>query len=193
MRHFASALFPLGLLGALAALTFWLSRAVELPAVDSSGQFRHDPDYQVDKFTVRKLDAQGVLLHVMQADQMQHFPDSDTSEVIHPRVQFFKPGRPTATLSADWASINSDASIVQLRNNVRIHRDATSDQEAMNGTAPDLTIYPDAETAHTASTVHMTQGKSRITGTGLDLDNATMTYILHSRVTGEFASKHPKR
>ena len=192
MRNLASALFPLGLLGALAALTFWLSRAVELPEPDRSGQFRHDPDYVVDKFTVRKLDKQGVLQHVMQADQMQHFPDTDNSEVAHPKAQFLKPGQPTTTMSADWGTINSDASVVELRNNVHIHRDATADREAMDGSAPDLTIYPDAETAHTKSPVRMAQGKTWIAGTGLDLDNATMTTILHSRVTGEFASKYRK-
>ena len=47
MRNLASALFPLGLLGALAALTFWLSRAVELPEPDRSGQFRHDPESRI--------------------------------------------------------------------------------------------------------------------------------------------------
>ena len=59
--------------------------------------------------------------------------------------------------------------------------------------APDLTIYPDAETANTKSPVHVVQGKSWLKGSGLQVDNATMNTILESRVTGQFASKHEKR
>ena len=85
--------------------------------------------------------------------------------------------------------IAKDAGVIT----VRVVRDAAKDREAMVATAPDLTIYPDAETANTKSPVHVVQGKSWLKGSGLQVDNATMNTILESRVTGQFASKHEKR
>lgn len=193
LEKFASALFPIALLGSLTAATFWLAKATQLPEPDHSGKFRHDVDYFIDNFTMSRLDKQGTLRHVMTAKRMEHYPDTDESEVTQPVAKFIKPGRPNVTMSSDFGHINSDASEVLLTQNVRVVRDASKEREAMIATAPDLTVFPDAETAHTKSPVQMVQGKSWIKGTGLQVDNATMHSILESRVTGQFASKHEKR
>lgn len=193
LERFASALFPIVLLGSLTAATFWLAKATQLPEPDHSGQFRHDVDYFIDDFTMSRIDKQGQLRHVMTAKRLDHYPDTDESDVVKPVAKFIKPGRPVVTMSSDTGHINSDASEVLLKDNVRVVRDAFKDREAMIATGPDLTIFPDSETAQTKSPVEMVQGKSWLKGTGLQVDNATMNTILESRVTGQFASKHEKR
>ncbi len=186
MKRFTGALFPLALLAILAGLTLWLAKAVELPPLDSGGRFRHDPDYEVSNFTVRKSDETGTLRYTLTAKTLVHYPDTEGSDVQQPKVVFLKPGQPPVSLAADWAKLNSDASVVKLYRNVTLVRAATADRETLVGTAPDLTILPDAETAHTDSPVQLVQGQSWLKGKGLDVDNATMTYTLRSRVTGEF-------
>ncbi|GBG01145.1 LPS export ABC transporter periplasmic protein LptC [Azospira sp. I13] len=193
LERFASALFPIVLLGTLAAATFWLAKATQLPEPDRSGKFRHDPDYFVDNLTMSRLDKQGTLRSTVTGKHLVHYPDTDETDVEQPTARFYKPGRPTVTMSSDVGHINSDGSEVKLTHNVKVVRDPSKEREAMVATAPDLLVYPDAETAHTPSQVRMVQGKSWVQGHGLRVDNATMTTILESRVTGQFASKHEKR
>ena len=135
---------------------------------------------------MRKSDETGTLRYTLTAKTLVHYPDTEGSDVQQPKVVFLKPGQPPVSLGADWAKLNSDASVVKLYRNVTLVRAATADRETLVGTAPDLTILPDAETAHTDSPVQLVQGQSWLKGKGLDVDNATMTYTLRSRVTGEF-------
>lgn len=191
-RNFTGALFPLSLLGALAALTFWLSYAIQLPNEDSEGKHRHDPDYFIENFSLRKLDPQGILHYSLTAKKMLHFPDDDSTIANQTKLVYTRPGRPLLTINADRATVNSDASEVRLYDNVRIHREATATQDFLTGTAPDLLLLPDEERARTASPVHIVQGRSQLDGTGMELDNAARTFALHSRVTGQFDSRHRK-
>jgi len=193
LERFSSALFPIALLGCLTAATFWLAKTIQLPTPDQSGKFRHDVDYFIDDFTMSRIDKQGVLRHVVTAKHMEHYPDTEESFLAMPVAKFLKPGRPAVTMSGDKGHMNSDGSEVILTDNVRVVRDPSKEREALIATAPDLTILPDAETAHTASPVEVVQGKSWVKGTGLQVDNATMHTLLESRVTGQFASKHEKR
>lgn len=191
-RNYTNALFPLALLAGLAALTFWLSYAIQLPNEDTEGKHRHDPDYFIEHFSLRKLDPQGILHYSLTAQNMLHFPDDDSTIASQPKLIYTRPNRPLLTINADRATVNSDASEVRLYDHVRIHREASADQEAMTGTAPDLLLLPDEERARTASPVHIVQGRSQLDGTGLEIDNAARTFALHSRVTGQFDSRHRK-
>lgn len=191
-RNFTSALFPLTLLAALAALTLWLSYAIQLPEEDPDGKRRHDPDYFIEDFSLRKLDPQGILHYSLTARKMLHFPDDDSTVTTQTKLVYTRPNRPTMTITADRATANSDASQVHLYDHVRIHREATATQEALIGTAPDLLLLPDEERARTSSPVQITQGHSRLDGTGMELDNAARTFHLQARVTGQFDSRHRK-
>lgn len=192
LEKFASALFPIALLGSLAAATLWLAKATELPEPDHSGKFRHDVDYFIEDFSVSRLDKTGTLRSVVTAKRMDHYPDTDDAELVLPSASFLKPGSPVTTLSGNRGHINSDGSELILTENVRVVRAASKDREELVATGPDLTIYPDSETARTQSPVEVVQGKSWVRGTGLKVDNATMITTLESRVTGQFASKHEK-
>ena len=129
---------------------------------------------------------------MMTTKRLDHYPDTDESDVTAPVAKFIKPGRPVVTMSNDYGHINSDASEVLLKDNVRVVRNTTKNQKTMVTTAPDLTIYPDAETANTKSPVHVVQGKSWLKDNDLQMDNATMNTILESRITDQFANKHKK-
>ena len=67
MKRWGSALFPLSLLLALAALTFWLRYATELPESRNDGKDRHDPDFIISDSVLRKLDRSGRLQELLQA------------------------------------------------------------------------------------------------------------------------------
>lgn len=190
--RFQSALFPLGLMASLAALTWWLAQTVELPPEDMTGRFRHDPDAMVDHFSVRKFDTQGILQYVLTADHLSHYPDDQSSDVTGPRLSFLRPDRPASTLTADEAHSNGDGSEIQLRGNVRWQRAASADGLPMEGITDTMQVFPDAETAHTDRPVRFTQGRTWLTGVGLDMDNATRIFTLRANVQGSFDRRQKK-
>ena len=84
MRMPTTRLFPLGLMLALAALTFYLDRTV---SEDSSHPAlrRHDPDYLVVNFTTTTYNREGAAETSVSAEKMVHYPDDDTTELHAPR------------------------------------------------------------------------------------------------------------
>ena len=193
MKHWGSALFPLAILLVLAALTFWLRHAIELPEPRRDGKHRHDPDYIIGNPQLRKLDKTGRLQYTLDAEEIRHFPDDDTTDVRLPRLVYLHPSKPSVTMSADRAHVSQDGKQVDLHDHVRVVRAATVRQEPLVATMPDLTVRPDDEKAFTRSPVLMTQGKSWLKGVGMQVDNKIQAYILESQATGQFESKFAKK
>lgn len=189
MKHWGSALFPLGVLLALAAMTFWLRYAVELPDERKDGRYRHDPDYIIDQAQIRKLDKSGNLQYRLNATQVRHYPDDDTTDLDAPRIVRLSPLQPPVTMSAKRAHLSQDGQLLELYEDVRILREASPQQVAMLATMPDLTVRLDVEKAYTRSPVLITQGESWLKGVGMQVDNKTQTYVLESQATGSFLSR----
>lgn len=193
MKNWGSALFPLSLLLALAGLTFWLRHAIELPEERKDGKNRHDADYVIDQPRLRKLDKTGRLQYTLDAVEIRHFPDDDTTDVTKPKLAYLHPTRPSVTTSAERAHVSEDGNQVVFYENVQIERAATPTQETMLATMSELTVRPEDEKAFTKSPVLMTQGKSWLKGVGMHADQKTQTYVLESQAVGQFESKHAKK
>lgn len=181
MKH-AGSLFPLLLVGVLAGLTFWLQRITEPQSADRSGRDRHDPDFIVDTFTVRRFNAEGALQHTLAATRMLHYPNDDTTMVVAPRVTFHS--TPPSQLTAEQALVSKDAQSVRLERNVRLSRGAEAGGLSTEITTTRLDIVPDLETASTDTPVTITQGRSVVTGSGLTADNKTQQTTLFGPVRG---------
>lgn len=192
MKRWSSAALPLTILLALAALTFWLRYATELPDVRNDGRNRHDPDFIVSTATAHKLDKSGNLLYTLVADEIRHYPDDDTTDLTNPRLEYFDPTKPTVTMSALRGHSSPKGERVDLSERVEVRRAATDKQAELVLETPDLTILTDEEQAFTKSRVVITQGKSWVQGVGMQIDNKLQTYLLESQVTGEIASHAAK-
>lgn len=176
----ASSLFPLLMLLLLAALTFWLNQMVrrDMPR----GPQRHDPDYWVEHFELRRFDPAGKLQHTLVAEKLLHYADDDTTIVTAPQLTYHYP--PQTVISARVAYISRDGREVDLVDDVRATR-----QGARRNSPPSvletrtLKVFPDEERASTSDPVVMTQGKSVINGSGLELDKRSGITVLRGRVT----------
>jgi lipopolysaccharide export system protein LptC len=192
MKSWGSAIFPLTLMLALAGLTFWLRYAIELPEERHDGKHRHDADYVITSPQIRKLDHTGRLQYTLNAREIRHYPDDDTTDVSKPRLAYLHPTRPTVTMSAARGHVSRDGAQVDFTENVQIERAATRKQAPLLATMSELTVLPDDEKAFTKSRVLITQGKSRLTGVGMNVNQKTQTYVLESQAVGQFESKHAK-
>lgn len=193
MRSWGSAVFPLTVLLTLAALTFWLRHAIDLPEERMDGKTRHDPDYIIEQAQLRKLDKAGDLQYTLKATEIRHFPDDDSTDVSKPDLVYLHPERAAVTMSAELAHIGKDGKQVDIFENVRLRREATPRQEALLVTTTEMTAFPDEERAFTKSPVLITQGNSWLKGVGMQVNHKTQTYVLESQALGQFASKSAKK
>jgi lipopolysaccharide export system protein LptC len=181
MKDRAASLFPLAMLVLLAALTFWLNRVIQ--GDNPRGPQRHDPDYWVERFEVRRFNTEGRLQHTVVADNLLHYPDDDTTIVATPHVTYHQ--KPPTEIFARMAYVGKDGKEIDLVDNVRVVRhSAEAGAPSTVLETRTLKIFPDSEKGHTNDPVVITQGKSIMNGSGLDIDNRSGISVLYGRVTG---------
>lgn len=190
MKDHGASLVPLGMLLLLAALTFWLSRLIE--GDKPRAPLRHDPDYVVERFEVRRFDIHGNLQHTLVGEKLVHYPDDDTTIVNGPYLTFHQTA--PAEIGAKLALIGADGKEINLLDQVRVLRHAASgDAPPTQLDTRSLKLFPDEERGLTRDPVTITQGRSTIRGTGLEIDNKTGISVLHGRVNGTLYSKRTEK
>ena len=183
MKAHSANLLPLVLLTFLAALTFWLDRASLGDSPSNSGKNRHDPDFIVSGLDMRQFNLDGSLKHSLTARKMLHYTDDDSTQVIDPMLIFYAHAQSTR-LSAQQATVSHDGTEVRLADDVRMVREASDDSPELVVTTAELKVYPDDEIARSAAPVTISQGRSEITGSGIEIDNRARTMQLLGRVRG---------
>ncbi|HTJ97079.1 MAG TPA: LPS export ABC transporter periplasmic protein LptC [Rhodocyclaceae bacterium] len=185
MKYSSTALFPLAIMITLASLTFWLERATQADLGNVAAK-RHDPDYIVEHFTVKRFGLQGELQNTLRADRMVHFPDDDSTDVTNPDMTYHT-GRPTH-ITAEQASVDSGGKTIILNKNVKVvHANAKGPATEIRSST--LTVLPDDEIARTAAPVTITQGTSIVHGRGMEANNKTQISVLYGRVQGTIESQ----
>lgn len=180
----AATLFPLLLAGLLAGMSYWLELASRAPTTTNDGKARHDPDFIVKNFEVRRFDPQGTLQHTVVADLMRHYPDDDSTVVLSPRITYHR--NPPTFINAREAQISSKGEHVTLIDDVRVTRAGAGSKPDTVLTTTRLEAWPDDEIAKSNVPVTITQGQTNVRGSGLSVDNKTSFYTLDGPVQGVF-------
>jgi lipopolysaccharide export system protein LptC len=183
---------PALLLGALAALTYWLDAQVQPPAPHVDGSRRHAADIFIDNFRGDSFDAEGRLRQSLGARRAQHYADDDTVDFVEPTMSLTDPDQPRIEVRADSGSLSGDRETVMLKGNVRTAREA--------GTAPTggdaestgpitvrsdtLRVVPKQGLASTDGPVTIEEPRGIIRAVGMELDNNAHTVKLKSNVRG---------
>lgn len=186
MRHTGAALFPIAVISLLAAGTFWLNQATQVEA-GRDGKQRHDPDYIVDHFTVRRFDDKGMLQHFLVGEKMLHYPDDDSTEVVAPELTYFR--TPPVHVSSEQAWLDKDGKHVKLEKNVRIVRDGLDGNPPTEIDTKVLYAIPDDDFAHTDAPVTITRGQSVMHGTGMETNDKAQISVLYGRASGTIYQK----
>lgn len=192
MKHLPGQLFPIALLGMIAALTFWLQAALTPQEAAPDRRKTHEPDAIAENFEIRRLDDHGRLKYRLSAPYLTHFPDDDSSEVHSPRLIAYRQDAPPVTLTANLATITTRGESVLLHQDVRLFRPADAKSPALLVQTPKLTVEPELGIAHTDQNLRITQGSSWLTGTGAHIDNNLSTFLLQSNVRGHHVSSRVK-
>lgn len=182
--RFPPSLFPLLLLGLLAGMTYWLELASRPPGGGNDGKFRHDPDYLVENFEVRRYGPEGALQHTLRAALMKHFPDDDSTVITAPDLTYHR--APPTSVTARTALVDGKGEHVRLIDDVRVTRSGQEGRPATVLLTSRLDAYPDDEIARNDVPVTITQGLSKLTGSRMQVNNQTAIYVLEGPVRGIF-------
>ena len=190
---------PILLMGVLALGTYWLVRSTPVftsAQVDQAQ--RHEPDYLVQKFSVKNFDANGRLKNEMFGFEARHFPDTDTLEIEQFRIHNFNEKGHAIIATSKRAVINSDASEVQLIGDAMVVREAIVGKSGE--TTPRLSFrgeflhaYIEAERVKSHKPVELTRGNDQFTADSLDYDNFEQVMKLQGRVHGTLVQNQTRQ
>lgn len=179
--------FPLALLLLLALLTFWIEKSVQpqLPKLDGSS--RHDPDYVMSNFETTQTDVNGALRYKLAANEMKHFPDADTTDLIKPRFTQFAKDKPYTKLEGDTGNVSSDGEQVEVFGKVLVMREAFGDKGELTVETDYLKILPNEEYATTDRPVVIKQAPGTVIyATGLIYEKKQQTVTLLHKVRAHY-------
>ncbi|MEP6943437.1 MAG: LPS export ABC transporter periplasmic protein LptC [Betaproteobacteria bacterium] len=179
---------PVLLLGAFAALTYWLDAQVQVGNRKFDGSNRHDPDIYIENFRAVSLDAQGRVRQSLTAKSARHFPDDDTTDLQGPQIIFSDPDKPHLTVSSERATITGDREHAYFTGNVKGVREAAP-ADAKNGaitlTSEFLHVIPKEDRVVTDKPVTIQDERGIISATGMEFDNRSKKIKFGSRVHGQ--------
>ena len=191
---------PVLLLGALAALTYWLDAQVQSSGRPADGSSRHDPDLFIERFSAVTFDVDGRVRQMLTASRAEHFPDDGSVDLVGPALELTDPGKPRIAVTSDKGTVSGDRETVTLRGHVHATRDAAQatagDRNPLGAatvTTEKLRIIPKEGRAETDVLVTIEEARGIIQGVGMVLDNNARTVKLNSAVRGTLQpNKLPK-
>ena len=189
MRLSTTRLFPLLLMLALAALTFWLERTVREEEGAHPSLRRHDPDYIVDVLNHTRFDEKGAVESTLAAAKMLHYPDDDTTDLVAPRVVQTKPGEPRVTVTADRGTLSQNGEEVFLYGNVLMVRERMADRPESRMRTSFLHVVRAQSVMRTDRDVLITEEGRVLTGRGMEYHNDSEELFLRERVRGRYEPK----
>jgi lipopolysaccharide export system protein LptC len=186
MKRSLSTAFPIALMLSLSALTYWLDLTVNESGGARERQASAEPDFIIDDFRVTRLNAAGHADYVLTAKRMEHFRDDDLTRVSLPALVHYAPNAPPVHVEAQRGVVTGNGDATEFYDRVTVRRDAAAGEPALVMATDYLKVLPDAATASTDREVTITQGRSVLSGIGLEYDNNTRVFHLLGQVRGSF-------
>ena len=183
----ASAYLPVLLMAVLALGTWWLVK--NTPMADepqSAAPLRHEPDYQMSQFVVRRFSPDGAMRAQIEGDTMRHYPDTDTLEIDNVRVRAIAPDGHVTLANARSALSNGDGSEIQLRGGAHVVRQSLGDEDPIEFRGEFLHAFLNTERVRSHLPVTMTRGSTEVHAEAMDYDNLEQVVQLKGRVTATF-------
>jgi lipopolysaccharide export system protein LptC len=140
LQSLVSAYLPLFLMLALAGGTAWLVKNTPLAdGLLEAPPPRHEPDYQMQGFSMERIGANGQLRGRVEGSEMRHFPDTDTLEIDSVKVRAIGLDGSLTLATAHRGISNSDGSDMQLFGDVLVQRFMV-DAEGVPAATPQLIV-----------------------------------------------------
>jgi lipopolysaccharide export system protein LptC len=179
---------PLILFGLLALGSWWLVRSMpELlpPGIDR--QLRQDPDYQLEKFTVKSFDASGRMTREISGQSATHFPARQELHIQD--VRLFAENEVGTRIEAQaqkGVSLEKEQQ-VNLSGNVVVVRLADTQGPRMVMKSQTVTALVDEDRLVSNTPVEIVRGGDVVTAQSMDFDTRNGQYKLQGQVKSTLA------
>jgi LPS export ABC transporter protein LptC len=137
----------------------------------------------MNEFVMTAMDENGKPAYTVDGKRLERYNDSDDSRVEQPVIHMLEAGKQWK-VSADFALLNDNKNTIQLKDNVVMQQQNI--EPAVIIRTQSMLIHTETQIAETDVQVDITQGKSKITSTGMIYNNITSKLELTSSVSGYY-------
>jgi len=182
------------LLIALVAGTWWAADYADrsLP-VAPPARNTHEMDGWSRNFVMLRSDETGLPVNRLEGEYAMHFPDNDSYDITAPRAIGIQPGSPPTIGVSKTAVMDQNGNRIIMSGDAHIHRPADAERQALDVRSQQLTILPDEDVVFTDLPAQVTQGRSRMNGTGMRYNNKTRQLQVFSSSDVEIAGQDTAR
>ncbi|HEC72991.1 MAG TPA: LPS export ABC transporter periplasmic protein LptC [Methylophaga aminisulfidivorans] len=167
----------------LALASIWLVFSGEHSSSQSDLKVDRSSDLAMTDFKMTIMDPEGKPVRIINGDLMEHFPESDTTEITNPIAEFLQTNRDSWIITANHGHTQGKGTTILLTGNVII---VDKENPALKMLTEKLTLDTQYNTAYTdqAVTIKSPNGDTESVGLHADLNDETIN--LHSRVKGQY-------
>lgn len=159
-------LLPLSLLLLFAAGSFWMLKSTEQEFATPRRQ-AHEPDYFLNALRTTEMDATGAPLRRLEAAEMKHYPDDDSTEIDQPVLTLFQGREPPWRIRSEDAWLSGDGELLLLQGRVQIDREASENQRPITIITRNLRVQAEANYAETDHELQIRSLGSWVESTGM--------------------------
>lgn len=167
------------IVGILAALSSWLSRERATEGLISARAPAHVPDYYIAGFSAAAYTAEGVPRHRLSAENMTHYSDDRSTELVAPHLSFLDEKGETWQLDAGHGRIDATGETLVLTESVNV-RHAGAAAQIIELHTQEVTVHPNQQTATSRTPVTITGPGTHIQASGFDAHFDQERLVLYS-------------
>ncbi|MCC5797123.1 MAG: LPS export ABC transporter periplasmic protein LptC [Methylophaga sp.] len=166
----------------VALVTAWLF--LDRPAQEPIERRGHrTTDYTMTNFTMTVMNDHGKPSRIIRGEEMAHYPDDDSTEILIQTTDFLQEGKDTWIVSSHRADTSGEGEIIILTGNVVI----TNEQQPETQLLTEILHLDTVEnTAYTDQPVSMKSLHGYTDSVGLHAILNERIINLHSRVRGQY-------
>jgi lipopolysaccharide export system protein LptC len=185
---FLSAYLPLLIVALLALGSWWLvQRAPSAGGSSEAAPLRHEPDYEMHRFSVQRFASEGALRAQIEGDDLRHYPDTDTVEIDNVRMRSIGVDGRVTIATAKRAISNGAGTEVQLLGNAQVVSEAApGDNEPITFRSDFLHAFLDTERVRTHLPVTVVKGAMQVNTQGMDYSHLDRVVNFSGRTRAVF-------
>ena len=192
MKERFAIIVSLVILTSLVMGTWWAAdysqRAVE---IDPPVRLTHERDHWATPIVLVRTDENGLVIHRLEGDLMEHFPDDQSYDVVRPRAFGLKADNPLTIATARSATVFEEGDRIVMKGDAVLLRLGDAKRQPLNFRTDEVTMLIKKDLAYTDLPAIATSGRSRMSGTGMRYNNATQQLDVFKSTDVEIAPKDP--
>lgn len=190
MKERASIVVSIFILTLLVMGTWWAAdysqRAVQ---IDPPSRLTHERDIWAKKIVLVRTDEKGIVIHRLEGDLMEHFPDDKSYELQAPRAYTLKEENPLTVATSNVAFIYEEGDRIIMRGGAVLLRLGDAKRQPLNFRSEEITLLVEKDLAYTDLPAVATSGRSKMSGVGMRFNNATQQLDVFQSTDVDIAPK----